>query len=103
MAASTSLMAGPDPVRYDPQSILVRFHSQMTQDDIRLTLNGSGMATEKLLVRRLNIWKLKVDTTTISLPQALEMVRRWPSVVHAQPDHYVTQRNTPNDPNFPTQ
>ena len=103
MAASTSLMAGPDPVRYDPQSILVRFHLQMTQNDIRLTLNGSGMATEKLLVRRLNIWKLKVDTTTISLSQALEMVRRWPSVVHAQPDHYVTQRNTPNDPNFPTQ
>lgn len=97
------LVAGPDPVRYDPQSILVRFNADMKTSDIHLRLDGSGMATAKLLVRRLNIWKLKIDTTRLSVSQALGTVREWPSVVHAQPDHYISQRNIPDDPNFPTQ
>lgn len=103
MIFSALSIAGPEPVRYDTQSILVRFNAQMTTDDIHLRLNGSGMSTENLLVRRLNIWKLKVDTTEISARQALEKVRQWPSVIHAQLDHYVTQRSTPNDPDFPSQ
>ena len=89
---NTSLAAGSGPVRYAPQTVLARFNLNMTESEIKLELAGKGLAPEKLLVRRLNIWKLKVDTTRFDAVSALAMVRNWPFVVHAQLDHYLALR-----------
>ncbi len=98
-----SLAADSGPLRYAPQTVLARFNPNMTESEIKLELAGKGLSPEKLLVRRLNIWKLNVDATRFDAASALAIVRSWPYVVHAQLDHYLTLRTIPNDSLFSQQ
>ncbi|MCF7798130.1 MAG: S8 family serine peptidase [Lentisphaeria bacterium] len=100
---TVAVFGGPDPLQYDQKTILARFHDDMSAGEIQLTLNGSGISIHKLLVRCLNIWSLKVDTSFVTLENALSLVRNSPGVIHAQYDHFVAQRSIPDDPEFGNQ
>lgn len=77
--------------------IIIQDHQTFQGDPTQITL-------KKSVVPFLNIWLLQIDYVNIDELLFLETIRRHPSVLNAQFNHFTTLRSTiPNDPEFPNQ
>ena len=86
--------------------LIVQFHPKV--DNVQSILNryetyrgrNSLMKTKRCLSQTMNIWQLKFDFTTVNERQLLQTLRSDRLVYNAQYNHFITSRNTPNDPDF---
>lgn len=87
---------------YVEGQIIVKFAGIQNIDDARSTLDNSFFDVDQSLVPELGLYLVKplVNMTT---EQAIVHLTQMDAVVYAQPDHYVSRRNTPNDPKFTEQ
>ncbi len=88
---------------YTEGVVLAQFRRGLARPVMAQRLQALGLVPEKLLVRRLNIWKLRVVKSGLSTRAALEQLKRQPDIVAAQLDHKVSLREIPDDPYFSQQ
>lgn len=85
---------------YQPGEILVRL-TEGTKPDQFFSRNSSVVSQDAELISSvMNIWKIKVNTSSFSEKQAIVEMYKDGNVVDAQLNHNLTLRNTPNDPSF---
>ena len=88
--------------RYTEGQIMVRLAGSSNLDDARQQLNNANYEVVEALVPSLGLYLVKLKG--IKVEQALFQMQRMNSVIYAQADHNVTQRDTtPNDPEFAQQ
>jgi subtilisin family serine protease len=89
---------------YHPQRVLVQLQPGVTRQEFSTVMDRQKYAIEKVLVRRLNIVSLRLQSPALTPVAAVADLRRNPWVKHAQLDHRLTRRQTfPDDPQFPSQ
>lgn len=66
--------------------------------------NPTRLKIKKAVVPEMNIWLLQIDYAQINELDFLNKIKKHPSVLNAQFNHFITIRSTiPNDPEFPNQ
>ncbi|NOZ08621.1 MAG: S8 family serine peptidase [FCB group bacterium] len=99
-ALITPLLAFETP--YAENQLIVRVADKADLIGLKADLQKQGLEFDKQLVRQLNIWLVTVDGKRFaSTREALALVQANPKVVWAQLDHLVSQREIPDDPDFP--
>ena len=94
-----SLMFAETP--FVKNQLIVKFSEDLTESQLELILKDTGYNLETKLVSRLNIWLVSVGPMQNNSTEiGLEKIREYPDVIYAQFDHLVTERETPNDPDF---
>ncbi len=89
---------------YVPDHLLVKLPPGVSRAELAATLDAKQFEIEKLLVRRLKIYLVRIIDDRLSAEAALPLIRNNPFVEKAQLDHYLTLRQTiPNDPDFTQQ
>ncbi len=89
---------------YVPDHLLVKLQPGVSRGELAASLDAKRFEIEKLLVRRLQIYLVRIKDDQLSAEAALPLIRSNPFVEKAQLDHYLTMRQTiPNDPNFTQQ
>ncbi len=89
---------------YEPGQVLVKLEPAAHRSAFNATLDPSRYVIEKLVVRRLGIYTVRIVDKQWTAPQAVEELRNNPWVETAQLDHKVTLRQTfPNDNRFSSQ
>ncbi len=87
---------------FTENQIIARLDSQSDPALVSKEFSGLGITFEKLLVRQLDIWLLKLDSGQYSSTQAgLQLIQKHSAVLYAQLDHHVSERLFPDDPEFP--
>ncbi len=87
---------------YVENQLIIRVTSKADVNALRADLQKEGFTFDKQLVHRLNIWLVKVDDKRFaSTKAALARVQTIPHIVWAQLDHYLSEREIPDDPDFP--
>lgn len=90
--------------KYVPGNILIQSKTSVTMDELKIGLDISQYQIVKPLMKRANIYLVKVMDRSITTEVALKEISDNPWVQNAQLDHYITQRQTfPNDPSFNSQ
>jgi len=90
--------------KYAPGQILIQGMPNVKLDELSLGLDASRYQIVKPLMKRANIYLVKIIDQSISTPDALKEIRENPWIQNAQFDHYVSPRQTfPDDPSFTTQ
>jgi subtilisin family serine protease len=69
--------------------------SSLTQD-----FGSIGLKVKEVLVSDLNIWLFEYKFSSMNAPIVLEQVKKHKDVLIVQFNHYVTERNIPNDTRF---
>ena len=73
-------------------------------NELKIGLDATRYQVVKPLMKRANIYLVKLIDRSISEPVALKEIKENPWVQHAQYDHYITKRQTfPDDPSFSSQ
>ena len=88
---------------YDDNYLIARFDSSLTKNEIQVFLDDTNVSLDKLLLRKLNIWRLSVNLSRSTTETAKAEVGTLAVVTHVQHDHYVTQRTIPDDTYFTSQ
>ena len=88
-----------------PGDILVMLKKGIDVNDVVkassfLSGKATGLKAEQNLSRRLNIWQLHFDFSSLNEDEVLTALKQNPGIVIAQFNHYVESRNTPNDIHF---
>ncbi|NQV37508.1 MAG: S8 family serine peptidase [Candidatus Marinimicrobia bacterium] len=84
-----------------PNQILVQRKPDVSHIEFVNTIDLQNYKVDKLLVKRLGIYRLKIVNSTLSDYDALAEFRSNPWVKNAQLDHYTSQRQTfPDDSQF---
>jgi len=65
---------------YDENYLIVRFDNDMTRSEIQVFIDGTNVSLDKLLVRRLNIWRLRVNLSRSTTEAAKAEVEALPIV-----------------------
>ncbi|MDP2361179.1 MAG: S8 family serine peptidase [bacterium] len=93
-----ALAAGP----CHPGQVIVRLAEETTPAQAALQLDGAGLTLGPVLCPRLDIFLLVLDGS-LAVPPTLEGLRTHPALRWAQADHWLEDRLTPDDPEFPLQ
>ncbi len=100
----TILTTGLIAQKYAPRNILIQSKTGVTMDELKIGLDISQYQIVKPLMKRANIYLVKVVDRSLTTEVALKKISENPWVQNAQFDHYITQRQTfPNDPSFNSQ
>ena len=90
--------------KYAPGNILIQSKTGVTMDELKIGLDISQYQIVKPLMKRANIYLVKVMDRSLTTERALKEISENPWVQNAQFDHYITQRQTfPDDPSFNSQ
>ncbi len=90
--------------KYAPGNILIQSKTGVTMDELKIGLDISQYQIVKPLMKRANIYLVKVVDQSLTIERALKEISENPWVQNAQFDHYITQRQTfPDDPSFNSQ
>ena len=89
---------------YVPGHILIKAKPGVQMNELKIGLDATRYQVVKPLMKRANIYLVKLIDRSISEPVALKEIKENPWVQHAQYDHYITKRQTfPDDPSFSSQ
>ncbi len=90
--------------KYAPGNILIQSKTGVTMDELKIGLDISQYQIVKPLMKRANIYLVKIVDRSLTTERALEEISENPWVQNAQFDHYISQRQTfPDDPSFNSQ
>jgi len=90
--------------KYAPGNILIQSKTGVTMDELKIGLDISQYQIVKPLMKRANIYLVKVVDRSVTTERALKEISENPWVQNAQFDHYISQRQTfPDDPSFNSQ
>jgi hypothetical protein len=90
--------------KYAPGNILIQSKTGVTMEELKIGLDISQYQIVKPLMKRANIYLVKVVNRSLTIERALEEISENPWVQNAQFDHYITQYQTfPDDPSFNSQ
>ena len=90
--------------KYAPGNILIQSKTGVTMDELKIGLDISQYQIVKPLMKRANIYLVKVVDRSLTTERALKEISENPWVQNAQFDHYISQRQTfPDDPSFNSQ
>ena len=97
-------MSGLFAQDHDPDHVLVKLGHDVKKDEFRTFLDPSKYAIEQTVVKRLNIYKIRILNDHLTAQMAVEELRNNPWVEKVQLDHKVTPRQTfPDDNQFSVQ
>ena len=102
LLCGTVVFAQQVQLPYVPGQVLVRFAEPTPSEKARAVLDNRFFTVNKLLVRQLDIYLVKL-ADGLSVEEALAELKGYPELIWSQADHYLSWRLTPNDPSFPTQ
>ncbi len=89
---------------YARDRILVKLPPALGRIGFSTSIDREPLRVDQVVIPRLGIYTVKIDTNETSVEQALEDVRANPWVEAAQLDHWVSLRSTiPNDTSFTKQ
>ena len=89
---------------HDPDHVLVKLGHDVKKGEFRTFLDPTKYAIEQTVVKRLNIYKIRILNDHLTAQMAVEELRNNPWVEKAQLDHKVTPRQTfPDDNQFSVQ
>ena len=77
---------------YVPGHILIKAKPGVQMNELKIGLDATRYQIVKLLMKRANIYLVKLIDQSISEPVALKEIKENPWVQHAQYDHYITKR-----------
>ncbi|HIC36730.1 MAG TPA: peptidase, partial [Candidatus Marinimicrobia bacterium] len=98
------LVSGLLAQKYAPGNILIQGKNRVSMDELKIGLDASRYQVVKPLMKRANIYLVKIVDRFVTPAKALQEISENPWIQHAQFDHYVSQRQTfPNDPSFNSQ
>ena len=94
-------MSGLFAQDHDPDHVLVKLGHDVKKDEFRTFLDPSKYAIEQTVVKRLNIYKIRILNDHLTAQMAVEELRNNPWVEKVQLDHKVTPRQAfPDDNQF---
>jgi len=100
----TILTTGLIAQKYASGNILIQSKPGVTMDELKIGLDISQYKIVKPLMKRANIYLVKVMDRSLTTEVALKEISKNPWVQNAQFDHYITPRQTfPDDPSFNSQ
>ena len=89
---------------HDPDHVLVKLGHDVKKDEFRTFLDPTKYAIEQTVVKRLNIYKIRILNEHLTAQMAVKELRNNPWVEKVQLDHKVTPRQTfPDDNQFSVQ
>ncbi|MBK6344573.1 MAG: S8 family peptidase [Bacteroidales bacterium] len=101
--AGLSLAQKPDQGR-EPGKLLIQLKATSDKagmDNLINVFSSCGLSAERLLSKRMHIWKFSFDEQATDAVDLLKKVRQHPSVSLAQFNHKVQEREIiPDDPSF---
>lgn len=98
------LVSGLLAQKYAPGNILIQGKNGVSMDELKIGLDASRYQVVKPLMKRANIYLVKIVDRSVTPAKALQEISENPWIQHAQFDHYVSQRQTfPDDPSFNSQ
>ena len=98
------LFTGLIAQKYVSDNILIQAMPDVSVEELKLSLDEARFKVQKPLMKRVNIYLVKIIDSSITAPQALKEISENPWIQHAQFDHYITQRqNFPDDSDFGSQ
>ncbi len=86
--------------RFVENDLLVRFDEGITRADIETILLDDNLEIVRQVSRPLNLWLLRVDLDKNQLSKTRRRVENIPEIKYAQNNHYLSLRNTPDDPMY---
>jgi len=86
--------------RFVDNELLVRFDEGITQADIEMIIMDDNLEIVRQVSRPLNLWLLRVDIQKNQLSKTHRRVENIPEIKYAQKNHYLSLRNSPDDPLF---
>lgn len=96
-----ALLSAQTSPAYVPGQVLVRFEKPTSLEEAKSELNSSRFAVDKVLVRQLSLYLVKIIDPGLSVLDAVKLLNGYSQVKYAQADHILTERTTfPNDPSF---
>ncbi len=103
LALGCSLAAMADTtLPYAPGQVIVRFAEPTPLAKAHAALDNKLLTVNKVIVPQLDIYLVRL-ATGFSVESALRELEGYPQIKWAQADHIVTERLTPNDPQFSSQ
>ena len=98
------LVSGLLAQKYAPGNILIQGKNGVSMDELKIRLDASRYQVVKPLMKRANIYLVKIVDRFVTPAKALQEISENPWIQHAQFDHYVSQRQTfPDDSSFNSQ
>ena len=89
---------------HDPDHVLVKLGQDVKKGEFRTFLDPTKYAIEQTVVKRLNIYKVRILNEHLTAQMAVKELRNNPWVEKVQLDHKVTPRQTfPDDNQFSVQ
>ena len=86
---------------HDPDHVLVKLGHDVKKGEFITFLDPSKFTIEQTVVKRLNIYKIRILNDHLTAQMAVEELRHNPWVEKVQLDHKVTPRQTfPDDNQF---
>ncbi|WP_235295875.1 S8 family serine peptidase [Portibacter marinus] len=64
---------------------------------------NTALQAEMLIEQPMNVWKIKFDHAQINQIRLLQAAKEVPYFIHAQNNHFISQRVIPDDPDFTEQ
>ncbi|MBT4593846.1 MAG: S8 family serine peptidase, partial [Candidatus Marinimicrobia bacterium] len=98
------LISGLLAQNFVPGHILIQSEKDVSFSELQSTLDDQRYHIVKPLMKRANIYLLKIKDQSISESFSLKELRENPWIKNAQYDHYIKERQTfPDDTNFGSQ
>ncbi|MBT5405926.1 MAG: hypothetical protein HOL27_08235, partial [Candidatus Marinimicrobia bacterium] len=95
------LISGLLAQNFVPGHILIQSEKDVSFSELQSTLDDQRYHIVKPLMKRANIYLLKIKDQSISESFSLKELRENPWIKNAQYDHYIKERQTfPDDTNF---
>jgi len=89
---------------YVPNEVLVQLSPNVNASMLTLETSAFVIANTKLVSRPMNIWRLQLESSSMTESQAITELYRNPNVLVAQKNHRIRLRaTTPDDPLFGSQ
>ena len=102
LRGSLTVMAEEAALPFTPGQVIVRFDKPTTLAEASVVLDGKLFTVDKVLVKQLNIYLVKI-APDFSVEAALRELEGYSELRWAQADHLLKLRLTPNDPLFNSQ
>ena len=93
-----------NPTGYVQGEMLIQLNQKHSINDVLDKHDRIGTISYSIISERFNIYLLKFDVSKTSNSDALKLLKGNPSVIHAQNNHYISERDMdeviPNEPDF---
>jgi len=91
------------PGSYVPGELLIKLAKNTNPSTITKDYNFAEITFERELSARLNIWLVRLNNRSIDELSILKQLTADPRINMAQLNHYIEERETPDDTMFPLQ